>query len=92
VPEMRAHVTECQCPHVVCECCKAMRAPVPREVQGNFGPRLTALVAYLTASCRGPRRIVDVMLSEVLGIDMGRGSSRTRGKKPVMHWRSCTRN
>jgi hypothetical protein len=38
---------------------------------------LTALVAYLTAPCRGPRRVVEMMLSDVLGIDISLGSTQS---------------
>ena len=77
---MRAHVTEYQCPNVVCDgsegCGKTTQAPLPREVQRNFGPRLAALVAYLTVACRGPRRVVEAMLSDVLDIDISLGGTQ----------------
>jgi transposase len=76
VPEIRAHVSEYQCPHVVCKCGKTTQAPLPPEVQGNFGPQLTALVAYLTVVCRQPRRVVEAMLADVLGIDISLGSTQ----------------
>lgn len=76
VPEIRAHVTEYQCPDVVCKCGKTTQASLPREIQGNFGPQLTALVAYLTVACRQPRRVVEAMLADVLGIDISLGSTQ----------------
>jgi transposase len=76
VPEIRGHITEYQCPHVVCKCGKTTQAPLPKEVQGNFGPQLTALVAYLTVVCRQPRRVVEGMLADVLGIDISLGSTQ----------------
>src|SRR5213078_3340 len=65
-----------QCPHVVCKCGKTTQAPLPRESQGNFGSQLTALVAYLTVVCRQPRRVVEAMLADVLGIDISLGSTQ----------------
>jgi transposase len=76
VPEIRGHVSEYQCPHVVCTCGKTTQAPLPREVQGHFGPQLTALVAYLTVVCRQPRRVVEAMLTDVLGIEISLGSTQ----------------
>src|SRR5450759_5176885 len=47
VPPVKAHVTEYQFPNVVCgDCGKASRAPLPEEIRGDFGPQLTALIAY----------------------------------------------
>lgn len=76
VPEIRAHIEEYQCPTVVCRCGKTTQAPLPREAQGHFGPQLTALVAYLTVVCRQPRRVVEGMLADVLGIDISLGSTQ----------------
>jgi len=76
VPKIRAEVTEYQCPHVVCACGKTTQAPLPPEVQGHFGPQLTALVGYLTVVCRQPRRVVEAMLGDVLGIDLSLGSTQ----------------
>ena len=76
VPKIRGEVHEYQCPHVVCKCGKTTQAPLPGEVQGNFGPQLTALVAYLTVACRQPRRVVEGMLADVLGIDISLGSTQ----------------
>src|SRR6266851_7944219 len=63
LPAMGAHVTEYQLHCVACEKCGAStHAVLPRELQGNFGPQLTALVAYLTVVCRMPRRVVEALL------------------------------
>jgi hypothetical protein len=43
---------------------------LPEEAQGDFGPHLMALVAYLTIYCRMPRRVVEAFLEHVLGISM----------------------
>ncbi len=78
VPVVRAQITEYQCPNVVCAGCgKTTRAPLPEEVRRQFGPQLTALVAYLTVGCRLPRRLVEGMLADVLGIEISLGSTQT---------------
>jgi len=77
LPEVRAHITEYQCPQVVCPDCRATtQAPLPPEVSGHFGPRLTAAMAYLTVGCRMPRRVLGAVLEDVLGIDISLGSTQ----------------
>src|SRR2546429_7912999 len=59
IPEINPHTTEYPCPQVVCEHGqKTTQEPLPEEVRGNFGPHLTALIAYWTVVCRVPRRLV----------------------------------
>jgi transposase len=75
LPPMEAHVTEYRCQSAVCpDCGKATQAELPQEVQGHFGPELTALIAYLTVVCRMPRRVVQEVLGQVLGIPLSLGS------------------
>ena len=75
LPAIKPLVTEYQCPSVCCPGCgKNTRAPLPPEVAGDFGPELTALVAYLTVVCRLPRRVVWALLEQVLGIKLSLGS------------------
>ena len=75
VPPIQPEVREYQCARVVCPCChKGTRAPLPPEAQGDFGPQLTALVAYWTVMCRMPRSVVKTMLETVLGIPISLGS------------------
>jgi transposase len=77
VPPVKAHVTEYQFPNVVCsDCGKVTQAPLPAEIAGHFGPQRTALVAYWTVVCRLPRRLVEAMLADVLGIDISLGSTQ----------------
>ena len=77
VPPVKAHITEYQFPNVVCGCCgKVTQAPLPGEIAGQFGPQLTALVAYWTVVCRLPRRLVEAMLADVLGIEISLGSTQ----------------
>jgi transposase len=75
LPPIEAHITEYQCQCVVCpECGKATQAELPGEAQGQFGPQLTALIAYLTVVCRLPRRMVRELLEQVLAIPLSLGS------------------
>jgi hypothetical protein len=77
VPPVKAHITEYQLPNVVCgDCGKVTRAPLPEEIRGDFGPQLTALIAYWTVVCRLPRRLVEGMLADVLGIEISLGSTQ----------------
>jgi transposase len=77
VPPVKAHITEYQFPNVVCgQCGKTTHAPLPEEIAGQFGPQLTALVAYWTVVCRLPRRLVEAMLIDVLGIEISLGSTQ----------------
>jgi len=72
-----AHITEYQLHCVVCDQCGAStRAVLPPEIKGSFGPQLTALIAYLTVVCRMPRRVVEALLQQVLGVEMSLGSTQ----------------
>jgi transposase len=77
LPPIRAHITEYQCPKVLCQDCgKGTRAPLPSEFQDQAGPQLTALIAYLTVVCRMPRRVVEAFLEDALHISMSLGSTQ----------------
>jgi transposase len=76
LPAMRAQVSEYQMHGVACECGAITHAVLPPELKGNFGPELTALVAYLTVVCRMPRRVVEGLLEQVLGVEMSLGSTQ----------------
>jgi transposase len=77
LPPMQARVIEYQCHRVVCpECGESTRAAVPEEATGYFGPQLAALIAYLTVVCRMPRRVVEALLAQVLGIEISLGSTQ----------------
>jgi transposase len=49
---------------------------VAGEATGHFGPQLAALIAYLTVFCRMPRRVVEALLGQVLGIEISLGSTQ----------------
>ena len=77
VPPVKANITEYQFPNVVCgHCGETTRMPLSDEIAGQFGPQLTALIAYLTVVCRLPRRLVEAMLADVLGIEISLGSTQ----------------
>ena len=77
VPPIRARIIEYQCHGVICpECGDRTRALLPEDVAGQFGPQLTALIAYLTVVCRMPRRVVEALLNQVLAIDISLGSTQ----------------
>lgn len=75
LPPIRPQVTEYLCHCVGCpKCGRKTQAPLPAEAMGDFGPELTALIAYLTVACRMPRRVVLALLEHVLGIRLSLGS------------------
>ncbi len=77
LPPIQARIVEYQCHRVVCpECGQSTRAVLPEDVVGDFGPQLTALIAYLTVVCRMPRRVVMGLLVQVLGIEISLGSTQ----------------
>lgn len=77
LPAIEAHITEYQCPLVVCPACgKTIRAPLPEDVDGQFGPQLTALIAYLTVVCRVPRRVVQALVEGAWHIPISLGSTQ----------------
>jgi hypothetical protein len=52
------------------------QAPLPEDVAGQFGPQLTALIAYLTVVCRVPRRLVQTLLEDALHVPISLGSTQ----------------
>ncbi len=76
LPPIKPSITEYQCHNVICPGCgEATRAQLPAEVQGDFGPQLMALIAYLTVVCRMPRRVVEAFLQQALNIPISLGST-----------------
>jgi transposase len=75
LPPIEAHITEYRCQRLLCpECGKTTQAELPAEAQGQFGPQLSALIAYLTVVCRLPRRVTQELLEQVLQIPLSLGS------------------
>ncbi len=77
LPPLGAHITEYRCHRRVCPACgKTTHAPLPDAIEGQFGPQLTALIAYLTVVCRLPRLVVQRLLEGALQIPISLGSTQ----------------
>ena len=77
VPPGAAHITEYRCHRRVCPGCGTTTvAALPDEGTGQFGPHLTALIAYFTVVCRLPRAVVQGVLEGVLQIPISVGSTQ----------------
>ena len=77
LPPIEAHITEYQCQRLVCPACgETTQAQLPADVEGQFGPQLTALIAYLTVVCRLPRLVVQRFLEGALNIPISLGSTQ----------------
>ncbi len=77
LPQIAAHITEYRCHRRQCPHCGAITlAPLPDEHAHQFGPQLTALIAYLTVVCRMPRLVVQRFLEGALQIPISLGSTQ----------------
>ena len=77
LPPMAAHITEYRCHRRQCpDCGHSIVAALPVEASGQFGPQLTALIAYLTVVCRLPRLVVQRFLEGALQIPISLGSTQ----------------
>lgn len=77
LPPIEAHITEYRCHRRQCPVCGTTTlAPLPDDLAGQFGPQLTALIAYLTVVCRLPRLVVQRLLEGALQIPMSLGSTQ----------------
>jgi transposase len=77
LPAIAAHITEYRCHRRQCPACGTTTvAPLPDEFAGQFGPQLTALIAYLTVVCRMPRLVVQRFLEGILQIPISLGSTQ----------------
>ena len=66
--EFRQHWLRCSCGH-------STLAPLPKKVVGsNFGPRLHAAIAYLTATHRVSRRGIAEIMASLFGIGISTGA------------------
>ena len=75
LPPLAATVTEHQAHGRLCPCGKITYATIPAAVRSHcFGPRLTALVGYLSARCHDGKRTVREILGDVLGVPIGLGT------------------
>ena len=77
LPPIAAHITEYRCHRRQCPACGTTTlAPLPDELASQFGPQLTALIAYLTVVCRLPRLVVQRLLEGALQITVSLGSTQ----------------
>lgn len=77
LPPIEAHITEYRCHRRRCRCCgHVTQAALPDDLVGQFGPQLTALIAYLTVVCRMPRLVVQRFLEGALQIPISLGSTQ----------------
>ena len=77
LPPIAAHITEFRCHRRQCPDCGTITlAPLPDEHTNQFGPQLTALIAYLTVVCRMPRLVVQRFLEGALQIPISLGSTQ----------------
>ena len=77
LPPIAAHITEHRCHRRQCPDCGTITvAPLPDDCSSQFGPQLTALIAYLTVGCRLPRTVVQQLLQGVLQISISVGSTQ----------------
>jgi transposase len=77
VPPITPHTTEWRCHEVACARCKhRTRAPYdPEQIPASaFGPRLMAVVAFLTGVYHVSRRKTVVLLWELLGVRISLGA------------------
>lgn len=77
LPPIAAHITEYRCHRRQCpDCGTVTLALLPDEHATQFGPQLTALIAYLTVVCRMPRLVVQRFLAGALQIPISLGSTQ----------------
>jgi len=77
IPPLKPTVTEYQLYTLCGECGKAHPATLPVEVgRSNFGPRLTAMIAYFTAVLKQPRRVVQDCFQTVFATTIALGSTQ----------------
>jgi transposase len=77
LPAIAAQITEHRCHRRQCEDCGTITVvALPDDGVGQFGPQLTALIAYLTVVCRLPRNVVRQLLEGVLQIPISVGSTQ----------------
>jgi transposase len=77
LPPIAAHITEYRCHRRQCPDCGTITlASLSDEHATQFGPQLTALIAYLTVVCRMPRLVVQRFLEGALQIPISLGSTQ----------------
>lgn len=74
IPPIRPEVTEFRCHELACQGCGATtRAALPPEVTSLVGDRIGALICLLMGQYRLSKRMVQSLLSDVLGVSLSLG-------------------
>lgn len=83
IPPLVATVTEHQGHARTCACCGTVtRGQVPARVRASVtGPRLSALIGYLSGRCHDGRRLVREFVNDVLGVPLSLGTVLAREKE-----------
>jgi len=74
IPKIKPLVTEYKLRCVECSCGATTWADIPPQARSGFGPRFTAMLAYLTALHRVTRRGCQEIAQTLFGIDISVGS------------------
>jgi transposase len=83
VPPLKPVVTEYRCHGLTCAHCGTLnRAELPPEAAGHvFGARLSALVCLLVGKYRLSKRLVQEVLSDLLGVRLSLGAVSNRERE-----------
>lgn len=76
LPDKAYTVIEHRVYAMACDACgHVSHGELPQEVAcSSFGPKLTALAAFLTGACQTSRRLVEEIIEDVLGIPIALGT------------------
>jgi transposase len=74
IPDIKPDVSEYRLRCVECACGAVTWADAPPQARSGFGPRLTGLLAYLSAMHRVTRRGCQELAKTLFGIDISLGS------------------
>lgn len=79
VPPVRPVITEYRCHGIECRGCGAVSyGELPPEAAHTFGDRLTGIIALLSGRYRMSKRMLQEMLSDLLGVRISLGSISNR--------------
>jgi transposase len=83
LPRRPVHLTEHQAYSRVCGCCgEQVRGQIPASIRcAVTGPRLSAVVGFVSARVHGSRRATEELLSEALGCPLALGTVINREKE-----------
>jgi transposase len=74
IPPIKPEITEFRCHELKCEGCGVTtRAPIPEEARSLVGDRLGALICLMMGQYRLSKRMVQALLSDLLGVELSLG-------------------